>query len=541
MKKILWSLALLFMVLLVAIFWQNRGSRKMNDPQTLDRIVGAELLFDSDGLVDYVAMLNSLRSRDVQPAENAFIDYARILGPLSSSPARWETLCRLLQVDPIICERPLDVRTMKEFQWRDLDYANRLAQAFQRPWTSDEFPEVGDWLDRNAEQVALIRAAAEKKQFFFPLIPSDDSRNAQVRAIACSLEHIDALREVARLMIAHAMHALAAGDAAEALADLTAVHALATQIASGNCTVEKLVAIAVNGQAFFAAGTLIAQETMSPELIGEYRRFLREHPWDVRLASAVSQSDRFMAFDAVQSIERWGPGVLAGTMRSESQSPNMIRVPRWAGTNWSIAGEVLSVQFDSIVDKLQIADEADRIRELKAFEDRLTPPDDNGFGMLGVLLGGPRVRGKALGQILACILMPAGSSLAAAEIRSQIQREMVDTGLAVAEYRLDNGRLPETLDQLVPQYLAAVPRDRFAGHPLTYRIFEDGFELVSVGHDGAFNDEAPPESLKDIRLIARSRTAATNLNGQMSLKFPSSRRFDPTTVSNGAESPFGNR
>ena len=56
--------------------------------------------------------------------------------------------------------------------------------------------------------------------------------------------------------------------------------------------------------------------------------------------------------------------------------------------------------------------------------------------------------------------------------------------LATERFRLDHARWPESLDQLVPKYLAAVPNDPFIPGPLKLRKFPDGLFIYSVGYDG---------------------------------------------------------
>ena len=67
------------------------------------------------------------------------------------------------------------------------------------------------------------------------------------------------------------------------------------------------------------------------------------------------------------------------------------------------------------------------------------------------------------------------------------QIEVAATALAVQRYRLAHRELPETLDHLVPVYLAAVPADPFDGAPLRYRRTDRGFVVYSVGEDGKGN------------------------------------------------------
>ena len=55
--------------------------------------------------------------------------------------------------------------------------------------------------------------------------------------------------------------------------------------------------------------------------------------------------------------------------------------------------------------------------------------------------------------------------------------------LAAERYRLATGPWPEHLDQLVPEYLPAVPADPFDGQPLRLRRLADGLVVYSIGQD----------------------------------------------------------
>ena len=64
------------------------------------------------------------------------------------------------------------------------------------------------------------------------------------------------------------------------------------------------------------------------------------------------------------------------------------------------------------------------------------------------------------------------------------QRRAARVGLAVERYRLAHqNALPDTLDQLVPQFLAAVPADPFDAKPLRYAKKSPGYVIYSIGKD----------------------------------------------------------
>lgn len=67
--------------------------------------------------------------------------------------------------------------------------------------------------------------------------------------------------------------------------------------------------------------------------------------------------------------------------------------------------------------------------------------------------------------------------------QSITQDRLATTGLALASYHTDYNRFPETLDTLIPYYLAELPIDPFSGEPLIYKRIDDGFSLYSVGQN----------------------------------------------------------
>jgi hypothetical protein len=94
-------------------------------------------------------------------------------------------------------------------------------------------------------------------------------------------------------------------------------------------------------------------------------------------------------------------------------------------------------------------------------------------------------------HILLHIIMPALSRATTIDVRNIAQLHTALTGLAVQRYRLAAGKLPDTLAELVPTYLDAVPKDPFDGKDLRYKKLETGFVVYSIGEDG--NDDGGKE------------------------------------------------
>jgi hypothetical protein len=56
-------------------------------------------------------------------------------------------------------------------------------------------------------------------------------------------------------------------------------------------------------------------------------------------------------------------------------------------------------------------------------------------------------------------------------------------GIAVERFRLANGRLPDSLDELPPKWLDTVPTDPFDDKPIRYKKLTQGFVTYSIGPD----------------------------------------------------------
>jgi hypothetical protein len=89
-------------------------------------------------------------------------------------------------------------------------------------------------------------------------------------------------------------------------------------------------------------------------------------------------------------------------------------------------------------------------------------------------------------KLLARILMPSFEGVIRKYAFAQVNVDEATLACALERYRLANGKYPDTLDALVPQFIQAVPHDLINSDPLHYRPAEDGgrFVLYSVGWNG---------------------------------------------------------
>ena len=89
------------------------------------------------------------------------------------------------------------------------------------------------------------------------------------------------------------------------------------------------------------------------------------------------------------------------------------------------------------------------------------------------------------------------------EFHTRTRLNLARTALAVERFRGATGRLPERLEELVPEWLDEVPADYWNdGKPLSYRVREDGEYVVcsvrSVREEESDENKESPEHRTDL-------------------------------------------
>jgi hypothetical protein len=89
-------------------------------------------------------------------------------------------------------------------------------------------------------------------------------------------------------------------------------------------------------------------------------------------------------------------------------------------------------------------------------------------------------------RVLSCMLLPTTDRTFVLNFQTVHNRQMAGIAIAIRMYQVNHGRLPDTLAQLVPDYLSEVPQDSMAepGNPIRYINDPDTPRLYSVGEDG---------------------------------------------------------
>ncbi len=100
-----------------------------------------------------------------------------------------------------------------------------------------------------------------------------------------------------------------------------------------------------------------------------------------------------------------------------------------------------------------------------------------------------KLKPNPFGEIVLALLIPSGQMAVEMKCGDKINIGATQLLIALKCYKIDNGDLPDSLDELVPQYIDKIPIDDFDGKPLRYS--KQKKIIYSVGSD--LEDSGGPE------------------------------------------------
>ena len=274
------------------------------------------------------------------------------------------------------------------------------------------------------------------------------------------------------------MASLKVGDNPTALEDVKLSFRLAEAVHSEPILISYLVRIA------------LLQIALQPVWEG-----LADHLWtDAELAAIAAELDRLdlladyhLAMRGERAFSLWavdyvrrrgaqGFNDLGGMEESTSAPANGDLLERTLGT--ASFALIPSGWFDQ--NKLSLARmQANHILPLVNREQRLVSPTTARQSQ--AVIAGQSQRPTPY-DLFSKMLLPALTHTAEKSARAQTSVDLARVAIVLERYRLAHGKYPETLEALVPQFIAKLPHDVINGQPLKYRPTDDGrFVLYSVG------------------------------------------------------------
>lgn len=371
--------------------------------------------------------------------------------------------------------------------------AAQFERAQQGPFQRVECPEVVAWIEGNQESLARISAAAGRSYFYVPTVTSGDG------LVSTNLEHLEALRMISSCLIARAHLALAEGRVEEAWEDVRTIGLWARHCLRGVYLMERLVGLALAGQATKLAWRVLehtpTDADLDAQLALELKSFLL-----IETSSASLVGERMLMVDSVDRLARgeFGRALEPNGTRSTDLTSHM---GPW-GIDFAVVQKNLQSRFDEIETLWRIEPHPVRRDRLKAYFHEFEAEAErlrnrmSGIGGIAARLMpfGKAQRSRDLSTIMAMLLLPPMRLVADAEAAADNDRDLVSVAWALARFRKQRGYDPQALQELLEIDPQLSLMDRLSGAAFILQSDESRITVYHVGRDGVDQGGPPPEA-----------------------------------------------
>lgn len=421
--------------------------------------------------VDYIAALDQHFGRGATAENNFAIPFFQILGPKAVAKDRSADILARLGISALP-EKGDYLLTESEWYREKLVEEDTGPQEGANP-TTMPLTVTGSraqWVRDSDRLLTRLAEASTRPRLFIPLGGGERPRTM----FAILLPYLNYMRGSANGLTTRAILRIESGDAVGGVRDLLAVHRIARLVAQGPTVIDRLVGVGIEHLACNAEQALAATGKLPPEAAQALRAELQALPDLPPMMEAVNMAERYCQLDYFQASARMGPISAVRLLGDITSNPNDTPPLFFAllPVAWADCMRTTNRMLDAAVAATSYQRWADRKAALDAWQQRILEISERHPLWLALSSDWP-VR----------MLMPA---LARAQGRSdgaRVERQMSIAALALAEYRAEKGAYPQSLEELCPKYLAAVPQDFFADAPLHYARQASGYLLYSVGED----------------------------------------------------------
>jgi hypothetical protein len=492
-RKTLIVVALILVPLLLLVLRFGPGRWNAAKLKVAPQTTGAAVPLRPDGYPDYLAALNERMSQGVTPENNAAVLLVRAMGTQELPPELRGEFLKRMGLPPSL--EPPSFAAWEKYAKRipessitttvgsQADPFEQLLElidrGIERPWRTDELPQLAKWLDDSAAGLEMIVAASKRPRYYTPLLSLDDPP----MMVSALLPHLNDARQAAMALIARAMLRLGEKQYQAAWDDLMACRRLGLLIRQGPTLVESLVGNAIEELAIAGQVEFLAAAEMTTDEWASMQAEVEKLPPPSPLADKFDFFERFAWLDLILAIAEHGPKALQGM--SGGNLDNALTQIVLRGVDWNVPLVMANEWMDRVVAVAGIEDpklRAIAAEKLEADILGMVAEGKDPWDIARAVLS-REVASEKVGQIVMSLLFPAIRAVLHSHDRLQTRVELLRVGLALARFKAKTGDYPEQLAELAPDFLATVPADAFAGTPFVYKKTTNGFYLYSIGNN----------------------------------------------------------
>ncbi len=464
----------------------------------------------ADGLVDYREAYRRMYFADLTRENNAIFDYAQIVNPedawqddtraefkevLGLTKTRSTPLVSLrdfAELHSDLFKQTLEIQGVavtdvpdEELRWQfseqlwDWEY-----NLERRPWRGDDFPLALHCIQANKESLQIVEHASRKPEWFMPSVAGED-------LLTADLWLLSVLRETTRMLSKRAMLKIAEGEWQPAWDDLMTIDRIAMQSARHPVLIDWLTGLA-HRRTVQSCVTMFAHETpLSREQLEELKRGFEALPEFPDYRNCLGDIERFYMLDMIQ--QRPDDPTLLNMMFGEDARTDAI--------DWNVIMRCYNEDFETWQNALRNPTPEQRDQACAQWqqhiEDRLEQFDTKSGRIQWYLSRGARSYKMAYALVL------DGDGLyniyPEVQARNDTLHQFTRLAITLAQYRAAHGEYPESLEALVPEFLAELPADPFAadGRFGYERCDDGGYRLYSSGLNGVDDGGSSPDYHED--------------------------------------------
>ncbi len=465
---------------------------------------------DEHGRLDFIAAINEHAAKGVTVDNNAAVKLWQAMGPLSIDEQDRASFFKLLGSRPpadegsffVPLRRYLTV-SLPDLPDGEVDQIlEQQSAAVAANWTREQYPRIADWLDSNRASLEIVVEATTRPRYFSPYVGKQMIDPAT-----------GSHRYFARALAARALLQIQEGNAELAWRDIMACYRLARLVGSGQGLSNNMSALGIDGIARRASIYFFCDSRRTVEQIRQCRTDLSRLPPLPRLAVNLEFSARLQLLGN-SVLSQGGPEPLETLLSlwggPEGPGKTLARLAQTEPVAWDLVLKDVNRDVDALVrvarvEEPQLSDAHKAyVQRRAALAHRIQSNDE-----LRDYLSNAASRESALAELISSVLsdlvMPAMHASLEAEARGRAANQVASIVFAVCAFRAENGRIPSSLQQLVPKYLPTLPVDRFSGRPARYLPTADGYLIYSVGPNGKdeggkHRGDAPDYRGDDIRI-----------------------------------------
>jgi hypothetical protein len=261
------------------------------------------------------------------------------------------------------------------------------------------------------------------------------------------------------------------------------IRRLSRVLSQEHMVISRLVAASLIEMSVGTSQDVAASDALTSQIVIELIADAREQRRLPSITAAIDLTERFACLDMAQTAD----AVFFAAMRlrlEEVEHPVIQRIR--AAYDPSQTMRSLNDQIDRLARISDEQDHAAMAQQLIAVEDDLNQRGERtsrAFTPANLAQMPEADLRDLLSEVVSVLIVPSLTKALEIDRTVPVREDLAVLALALGGHHAEHGRFPEDLEQLSPRFLDTIPRDRFNGQPLHYRM-DDNLAIVwSVGPD----------------------------------------------------------